>query len=468
MFVKPKARRSLLTLAICLLSTQSNAAAINSAKLPELLPYLVRTDPRILAAKQNLLTAYEGIPEARAAWLPALDLTTSYGSQQRYMPNPANNTSYGDNEQRLILKQLIYDFGKTGASIDRAHEIFRKGVVTFDGTVQDVLLDGVTAYLNVYAAKHTLLYAQSYTKNVMSQVQMEEERKKRGSGYETDVLEAKAQLSGAQARLVRAEGRMISAKNAYYRTFRIHPTNTKAFTLPSRSKHLLPSTLSAALKISLKNNTEIRALEYDISIAQQKIRSQKANFLPTISMGVEGRRRKNVDGVPGRRLDYIEQVGMDYSLFSGFGDLASYRASKDSLAAAIKNLDNQRLIIRQNVSDDWEQLTTARLSYKKTALQTEQLSEFLHLATKERKLGRRTLLEVLVADGNYINAADASVAALVELHLARFRLIRDMNTLTLQHLSQVLTKKKSSIIKKAKYTVTTQPSADTRLKTNRR
>lgn len=422
---------SLMGLLFCI----SNAT---TSPLISLLPHLINIDPRIKAAEENVQINAQGIPQARAAWLPQLTLNTYVGSQQRYFPTPDNNTSYGDSHQALQFNQLIYDFGRTGASIDSAHQKYRQSLVSYDGTIQDVLLSGIVAYINVYRAYHALRYANRYVTNVEKQVSMETKRKNNGLGYETDVLEAQAQLSSAEARQVLAKGKLVIQKNGFERLFQLRPSNVSHYTLPQQSIQLIPKSVSIAINIALTHNTDIRVLEYNIKIAKQTIRRQKGNFFPILSAVIEGRRLYNVNGYPGRRFDYTEQAELSYPLVSGFGDIASYRAAKYNLLRAISELDNERLKIRQKVQDDWQQLIIAKQYYQKTSKQTEQLARFVRLATKSRQLGQKTLLEVLVADSNFINAAEDSVDAFAQLYIARFNLIRDMNILTLNQLKPIL------------------------------
>jgi outer membrane protein TolC len=362
--------------------------------------------------------------------MPSLAFDGYAGSEQRYMPSAAN-TFYGVNEEKLKFNQLIYDFGKTGAVIDTAKDTYYKSMASYNGTMQDVTLEGINAYLNVYKAYQTLAFSARYQKNVQKQVSMEKKRVSKGSGYSTDVLEAEAQLSGAQARLSRARGGLTTAKNSFDRTFREDPTAIKHFRLPRSPRSLLPKTVGKAVQTALRNNTQIRSLQYDEAIARQAIHTARSSFAPSINAVVESKRDWNVGGTLGRKFELVEKAELSYPIFSGFGDMAALHAAKNSLLAAVENLDNQRLITEQKTRDDWQQVRTSRENFMSLQKQTDQLAKFLHLATKERQLGRKTLLEVLVADTNYINAADASIAAKVQLFSSLFTVLRDMNELSL-------------------------------------
>lgn len=410
---------------------QPAVATSTKMQLNALLPSLLQVDARIIGADNDLLASREGIEEARAGYLPALTLTAFGGAQQRYQPTSTNDTFYGYNEQKLALSQLLYDWGKTSASLDTAHQTYLKSLATYQGTRQDVMLEGAKAYLNIYKAYQTLAYAARYETNVKQQVKMEAQRVSSGSGYSTDVLEAKAQLSGAEARVARAKGAMTTAENAFVRTFHEPATHASRFKIPKAPSAYMPSTLDSALKTATQDNTKLVELQYDVDIARQTIRTKKSAFGPSLDLALEGKRDWNTDGLAGQKQQFDEKVEFNYGLFNGFSDLSALRAAQFKLNSAVQSLDNQRRVTRQTVKDDWQSLITTHENYLKLDQQTQQLAKFLQLATKERQLGRKTLLEVLVADTNYINAADASIAAKVDLATARYTLIRDMNALRL-------------------------------------
>lgn len=102
---------------------QPAVATSTKMQLNALLPSLLQVDARIIGADNDLLASREGIEEARAGYLPALTLTAFGGAQQRYQPTSTNDTFYGYNEQKLALSQLLYDWGKTSASLDTAHQL---------------------------------------------------------------------------------------------------------------------------------------------------------------------------------------------------------------------------------------------------------------------------------------------------------------------------------------------------------
>ena len=84
---------------------------------------------------------------------------------------------------------------------------------------QDILLRAIVAYLNILRAQGVLKFAVRSEANIKRQTELENARVERGAGLSTDVLQAKQQLAGAQARRVRARGALAVARNSYKTVF---------------------------------------------------------------------------------------------------------------------------------------------------------------------------------------------------------------------------------------------------------
>jgi TolC family type I secretion outer membrane protein len=428
---------ALPAIALCLNTTPIVAkSTFKHNQLQKLLPALLNKDPRVKAAKEDVLAADWSITKVRAAWLPSLSYSGFAGSEEIRNPGTTANTTFGVHETKLDFNQLIYDFGKTGSAIDSAKQSYEKSIATYNGVVQDVTAEGVSAYLGIYKAYKTLSYARRYQDNVNKQVKMEQSRVKKGSGYSTDVLEAEAQLSGAQARLVQAQGGMTTAKNSFYRTFSHNPQSPSSFRLPKIPRDTMPGSLKEAQQTALKNNTSIRSAELSVDIARQAFLGAKATLTaPSLTASASAKLDHNVSATEGSKKTYDAKLNLSFPFFSGLGDYAAVKSAQHALSSAEMSLDNQRLVQREKVSNDWQAMITAKQNYSKLQKQVNQLSKFLKLATKERAMGRKTLLEVLVADTNYINAADASIGARVQYIKSRFTVLRDMNALSLINLN---------------------------------
>jgi hypothetical protein len=117
------------------------------------------------------------------------------------------------------LTQLIWDFGATNNAINRARQNFTKQNLERDLQRINLVLSGIDAHIKLLKAQQQLAYAKQSEDNVQRQTQLENLRTQIGKGYTTDYLQAQAQLAGAQAKRVGAEGALNVAKNRYQAVF---------------------------------------------------------------------------------------------------------------------------------------------------------------------------------------------------------------------------------------------------------
>ena len=81
--------------------------------------------------------------------------------------------------------------------------------------------------------------------------------------------------------------------------------------------------------------------------------------------------------------------------------------------------------------NSWDSLQTARATSQFLRNQANIAAEFLEVARKERKMGNRSLLDVLAGETALINAISAARSAETDIRLFAFTLLNAMGRLTL-------------------------------------
>ena len=85
--------------------------------------------------------------------------------------------------------------------------------------MQGIILEGVSTHLNVMRFQKLLNFAKGSADNIKRQAELEDAKVQRGSGFTTDVLQAKSQLAGALGNIIRSERALLEALNAYQAVF---------------------------------------------------------------------------------------------------------------------------------------------------------------------------------------------------------------------------------------------------------
>ena len=310
---------------------------------------------------------------------------------------------------------------------------------------QGLVLEAAQAYVNLLSTAQTLRLATQSENNIRKQTGMEQSRVNRGSGFSSDVLQSKAQLAGAQANRIRTQGALISAKDRYRNVFRLQKVDLDKLKKPEVPHGLLPKTLEAAIAAAKKSNLGLRLSNITVEIAKQNIRAKRSAFAPKLEASADYKYKHGDGGVMGDKWVTIAKAELTWPLVSGGKDLAGYRKSFNGLTAAEKRYLDTKYATVEQVRNAWQNLQTSQLNAGFLRNQANISGEFLALARKERKLGTRTLLDVLAGETSFISSISAAVAAESARDLAAYNLLFAMGVLSVDN---VESSKKSASSKK--------------------
>lgn len=392
----------------------------------------------IQAAESGRQSAAQNVRLARGDWLPHLYGTASAGQEYIKPPGPRSSTSETRNYQSLRASQLIFDFGKTGSNINKARAGYERSHVELAAIRQDIILQGITAYLDVYRHAKRLELARQSEKRIIDLTGIEETLVIRGAGLASDVLQAKSQLAGAMAQRVRAEGQLNNARNRFNAIFGfcISDEEIQEMTRPSTPLHYLPVSVMEAVNAAEESSLDLFIAQYNIEMTEHEIKIKNAGYLPSLSLVGELKRKENDSGVRGTRNEALGMVEITWALFSGGKDRAATTQARHILEEQQKIREDLSTQIEERVLTAWQNLITSRENARFLKDQADILEEFLGLAKRERILGTRSLLDVLNGEVTHLNALSNAIYADVDQDLAVYGMLYAMGILELDVLSQ--------------------------------
>ncbi|MEP0339413.1 MAG: TolC family protein [Alphaproteobacteria bacterium] len=405
------------------------SADTRAQSLPDALLDLIENHDRINAAKNSLNAATSRIRETRGAWFPELEIDINNGFQKRANPG-TQDTTKKFNETSLSVTQLLWDFGKTDTDIDISRKNRESAAINLNQVRQDLVLEGIVAYIQVYSANRRLTLSRQSEDNIKKQTELEDARVAGGAGFSTDVLQAKTELAEAQSRRVVAEGTLRNALSRYHALYRDMPKGVNEFRLPPVPEVLMPRTLEEAIEIGLKENFQLRNARLASDIAKDSVtRTRQDLFFPELNAVVETSHERNLDGTIGQRNAQAAKVELNFPFNLGFTALDSVSASSSDYKASIDRAADTQRTIEETIRLAWADLETARQNHEVRTAQVEIAAKFLELAREEREAGRRSLLDVLSGETRLINAQSDSVLTEVSIVQAAFRLLNAMGRL---------------------------------------
>jgi len=394
---------------------------------------LAKSHKRVLAASADLEAARASLSVTRGGWFPTLNITGHYGYEIQRKDEGVDDTHMPTREIDFKITQLLWDFGATTESISLAELSVTQAEVAREATVQAVLTEGIAAYLNHARAQQVLEFARQSESNIKRQAEVEDIRVKRGSGFSSDVLQAKAQLAGAEARRVQAEGALIQSGNRYNAVFGRFPEAAARFADLKMAADLLPATMDQAVDISVADNPQIEAVRIASEIARANTRIVEATgYYPSFNLIGEAKYKQDVAGTVGFKGEQIVRVELTFPFNLGGTSMDTLEASKHAYLSSDSRLADAREQIAERTRVSWQQLQSATETSGFLHNQANIAAEFLRLARKERELGKRSLVEVLAGETAFINASADAASADVDIAIAGYTLLAVMGTLSAQ------------------------------------
>src|ERR1700756_2218302 len=225
-------------------------AAITPSAAETLADALVRTyqtNPQLNAERARQRGTDENVPQALAGYRPQLVASLSSGLQavRNILPdNTVQSATLKPWTIGLTVTQILFNGYKTANNVRVAEFQIESGREALRNVEQGVLLDAVTAYMNVMA-NYALYEAQRTNVQVLREIQATTKRRlDAGDVTPTDTAQAEARLSRRLADLNAAEVALAISKELYTQVIGAAPSELAAASPVDR---LAPGTQTAAI-----------------------------------------------------------------------------------------------------------------------------------------------------------------------------------------------------------------------------
>ena len=385
----------------------------------------------ITATKNDIEAAKFRVKQARGGFFPTFDLTGNYGHENIIKHGQMNNTGMMARDTTAKITQTITDFGFTRSTVKTSKLSFEQTQAMQKQIINDVLLRAITAYLRVIQARESVKFAAQSVNNIKKQTELEDAAVSAGGGLTSDVLQAKTQLAGAQARQIQFEGVLSAARHEFEYVFEIFPKDLNSLQLLKSVFDDLPKTIEEAEQITLKKNPSLIAARFSTDISKEAINTAKTSLFPKIKGIVSHSEKNDFGGIVGYKRESSAKVDFSYPLNLSLSEYAAKDAAIETYRATNTRIKDQENMITQMLRTTWDGLRTAQKNAQFLTNQARISNEFLELARKERKAGNRTLLDVLGGETALINAQADAIAARIEVLINSYTLLSLMGGLTL-------------------------------------
>ncbi len=388
-------------------------------------------NPTLLAAREQLRATDAAVTLARADGLPSLNGVASETEFVRQselstadMPRMASLTG--------TMTVPLYNGGAVKNAIRAADTRVIAGRADLRGTESGIFTQTVAAYLDVIRTQVIVKLNKAQVQTLEANLKATSDRFQIGDVTRTDVAQSQSRLALAVGNLRGAEASVVQARETYIQIIGKVPGDLQ----PPPPLPPLPKAPEDAVAIALDGNPDLAGARGRSKAAGYDAEGAKASRLPKVTLFADGGytdylHSLSVAGVPTSLLpqsDKSADVGIRATipLYQGGRPSALIKQAEAREGQAMdQEIATERAVIA-NVRAAFSNYRAANeiIASTQTAVDAAQLS--LQGVRAENSVGNRTILDILNAEQELVNAQVQLVTAQRNAYVAGFSLLSAM------------------------------------------
>ena len=378
-------------------------------------------NPEINAERAKLRATDEENPKARSGYRPKVNFNADITSQDVDTKPPlATDGRRRTGGYTVGLVQPIYRGMPTINSIRKADADIYAGREDLRSVEQRIFLNAVTAYVDVIRDRAILRLRRSNVGVIAEQKRATNDRFKVGEVTKTDVAQARARHSGAISELNFAQAQLKTSRAVFEQIIGLNPNGLRA---PRAIVRYLPRSLKGSLKRGMDEHPSILAANYREIAATHTVHVIRGEFAPEINVEGSYTDRFHPSRAIDRQRTGIIKGTLSMPFYSGGSISARVRQAKQVVLQRRQDLQTAKRLVRAEVISGWGQVVSIRAKLSADRAQVSANRTALEGVREEEKVGQRTVLNVLDAQQELLDAQVTLAITRRDLVVARYLLL---------------------------------------------
>lgn len=417
--------------------------AVNIALMPgaqaltlqEAIQKVIDENPKIQAAKSERRAVEEEVSQAKAGYLPTVDVVAGIGWEESNNPTTRargdGSVFYRREESGVQVRQMLFDGLATPSEVERQEARTDSRAYTVFGQSEITALDGVEAYIKVLRRQELLALTQENLERHQRTNDQIKLRSERGVGKRADADQALGRLALAEKNVLSETGNLQDAETNFLRIVGVLPENIQAIAAPGDA---LPKSLEQAIEEALANHPILKSANSDIDSAFAQHNTARAAYMPRFDVEAGVSHNYNLDGIQGTNSDMTAMLRMRYNIFNGGKDLARREQTAELINQAKDIRDNTYRQVVESMRLSWvaQQTLKSQMTFFEQHVQSSEKT--IAAYQQQFNIGQRTLLDLLDTFNEAYLAKASFINAKYDELLAQFRILASKGGLN-QYLS---------------------------------
>ena len=412
----------------------ANVSPASAENLLEALAQTYETNPDLAAERAGLRATDEGVPQALSNWRPEVEVDASYGLRKRDRDFNSTAADIENTDQlqsiSLGISQNLFRGFRTITESDRARNQVAAGRANLIDSEQTVLLEAVRAYVNVVRDRVILSLRENNVRVLEQERQATADRFEVGELTRTDVAQADSRLAQSVSDRTEAQGNLNTSTADYVEVVGTLPGDLVRPTLPAG----LPATEQEAVQLAKTNNPGVVAQDFSERADRDNVDLVAGELLPTLTLDGELERNKDILGSDTVTTEQSVTLNLTVPLYQAGDVYSRVRAAKQSANQSLLELAEEERRAQEAARQSWADLQSASSRIVSGDAEVAAQEIAFEGVKQEAQVGSRTVLDVLDAEQELLNArVDLAIAQRDQI-VAAYQLLEATGRLTAQDL----------------------------------
>ena len=407
---------------VCI-SLLTTTCMVQAVTLDETINSVNVNNTELQSIKHSNEASKNKINKSKATYRPKLDFELTGEAKKTRSQLNSNPESVVDQKgynAKLKLEQIIWDGGLTSSSISESKYAHRVNVLSNKIKSDDIILEGINAYLEVIRyTKRLELANENVTKNQEHLKVAQENEKLTDEALET--YQAKAKLHLAKKIRFDEEEGFKKAENTYTRVANEKIVNV---CLPDIDASLVPNRLDDLIELTLTNNNEIKAQKQSILRQDAVVGQTSSTSKPTIKFYLSASHDDDLLAKDTVQDNVSAKIVLNYNLYNGGADSALSETEKIFLI-------EEKVKLETTVNKVVEEVSSEYVVYNNSLKRIDELKAYVNANTNILEIyksqfegGTKTFSDILDAWTDVYNSKKLLSDEYINMNESYFKIMK--------------------------------------------
>ncbi|MEO0618193.1 MAG: TolC family outer membrane protein [Pseudomonadota bacterium] len=394
-----------------------------------------RHNPALLAQRRAVEAVDEGVSQARSGFRPRVVTTADVGHQDlrtRQAASVGGGPGAGDGSTQpagytIQLSQNIFRGFQSVNGVRQAEANVLAQRETLRVTEQNTLFSVVTAYMDVLRDRAIIKLRRNNLRVLSRVLRATEERFSAGDVSRTDVAQAKARRASAVSALDLAIANVRTSEATYQQLVGRMPGRLVQPSPPTRN---VPDRLQTAIQRAVEESPAVLNAAFIEQAAAHNVDQITGELLPSVDLEADYTRRFEPSEFTKRSEIATFMARLNMPLYQGGAVYSRIRQARRTREQRGQEIANQRRIARQNMIAAWSARRAALAQVRSDRVALEANQTALQGVRAEENVGQRSILDVLDAEQELLDAQVNAVITKRDLVVATYNVITAAGRMT--------------------------------------